>query len=103
MSEENIENITKSNSNFAPDFVYHHVLPDININEHCLINIDISILKKAINLYVSYILNPRLRNLNTNFTLKNCLFRSAKLTKNADPDKYRYNGYEIGFDSHSES
>ena len=103
MSEENIENITKSNSNFAPNFVYHHVLPDININEHCLINIDISVLKKAINLYVSYILNPRLRNLNTNFTLKNCLFRSAKLTKNVDPDKYRYIGYEIGFDSHSES
>ena len=27
MSEENIENITKSNSNFAPTFVYPHVLP----------------------------------------------------------------------------
>ena len=27
MSEENIENITKSDSNFAPTFVDHHVLP----------------------------------------------------------------------------
>ena len=26
----------------------------------------------------------------------------AKLTKNADPDKYKYNGYSIGFDSRSE-
>ena len=30
MLEENIENITKSDSNFAPTFVDHHVLPDIN-------------------------------------------------------------------------
>ena len=37
MSEENIENITKSNSDFAPTFVDHHVLPDINFNGHCLI------------------------------------------------------------------
>ena len=30
MSEENIQNITKSDSNFAPTFVDHHVLPDTN-------------------------------------------------------------------------
>ena len=30
MSEENIENITKSDSDFAPTFVDQHVLPDIN-------------------------------------------------------------------------
>ena len=29
MSEESIENITESNSNFAPTFVDHHSLPDI--------------------------------------------------------------------------
>ena len=38
MSEENIENITKSECNFAPTFVDHHVLPDINFNGHYLIN-----------------------------------------------------------------
>ena len=27
------------------------------------------------------------KKLNTGFTLDNCLFGSAKLTKNADPDK----------------
>ena len=31
-------------------------------------------------------------------TLENCLFGSAKLTKNADIDKYGYSGYGIGFD-----
>ena len=65
-------------------------------------NINISIPKKVINLYISYTLNPWLRNLNIDFTLKNCLFGSVKLTKNADPDKYKYSGYEIGFDSRSE-
>ena len=37
ISEENIENITKSDSNFAPTSVDHRVLPDIDFNGHCLI------------------------------------------------------------------
>ena len=89
MSEKNIEDITKSDSNFALTFVNHHVLPDKNFNEHCLINNNISISNKVINLYISYILNPLLRNLNTDFTLNNHLFGSLKLTKNADTDKYK--------------
>ena len=32
MSEENIENRTKSDSNFAPTIFNHHILPDINFN-----------------------------------------------------------------------
>ena len=102
MSEESIENITKSDSNFAPTFVDHHVLPDINFNGHCLIKNNISIPKKVINPYISYTSGSQLRNLNTDFTLGNCLFRSVKLTKNADLDKYKYAGYGIGFDSYSE-
>ena len=38
MSEEIIENITKSESNIAPTFVNHHLLPDMTFNGHCLIN-----------------------------------------------------------------
>ena len=30
------------------------------------------------------------------------MFRSVRLTKNADPDKYKYSSYGIGFDSHSQ-
>ena len=54
MSEENI---TKSESNFAPTFVNHHLLPDINFNGSCLINNNISIPKKVINLYISDIVS----------------------------------------------
>ena len=102
MSEENIENISKSYSNFALTFVDHHLWPDISFNGHCFINDDISIPKKVINLYISYILSPSLRNLNTDFKLNNCLFGSVELTKNADPGKYKYSGCGIGFDSRSE-
>ena len=31
-------------------------------------------------------------------TLKNYIFGSVTLSKNADIDKYGYSGYEIGFD-----
>ena len=76
-------------------------LPDAKFNEHYLIN-NISIRKKLINLYISYILDQWSRDLNTDLTLNNCLFGSVKLTENADPDKHKYSGYGIGFDSRLE-
>ena len=57
LKKKNIENITKSVSNFAPTFVDHRLLPDINFNGRCLIN-NISISKRVISLYISYTLNP---------------------------------------------
>ena len=63
MPNESIENITKSDSNFAPTFVDHHLLPDINFNGNCLIKNNIFISKKVINLYISYALGLQLRNL----------------------------------------
>ena len=59
MSEESIENIAKSDSNFAPTFVDHNLLPDTNFNGHCLIKNNISIPKKMINLYISYTIGPQ--------------------------------------------
>ena len=94
MSEESIENITKSDNNLAPTFADHHLLPDMNFNEHCFIK-NISVPKKVINLYISYTLGSQLRNLSTDFTFSNCLLGSVKLTKNADLDKYKYTGYSI--------
>ena len=64
MSEESIENITKSDSNFAPNFVDHHSLPDMNFNWHCLIKNNISIPKKIISLHISYTLGLQLKNIN---------------------------------------
>ena len=102
MSEENIENIGKSDSTFAPTFVDHHILPGKSFNGHFVIENNISIPKNVIDLHICYKINPQLRNLNTDFTLNNWLFGSAKLTKNADLDKYKYGCYGIVFDSRSE-
>ena len=90
MSEGGIENITKSDNNFAQTFVDSHFWPDIDFNGHCLIKNNVSVPKKGINLYVFYTLGSQLRNLNTDFTLGNCLFGYVKLTKNADLDKYKH-------------
>ena len=57
MSEENIENMTKSDRNFAPTFADHHLLADINFNGHCVINNNISTPKKVINKFIFYVLN----------------------------------------------
>ena len=75
----------------------------MNFNGHCLIWNHISVPKKVINLYISYIQCPQLRNLNTDFTLGNYLFGSEKLTNNADLDKCKYTGYGKGFYSRSEA
>ena len=69
----------------------HFLLPDMNFNGYSWTENNISkislISKKVINLYNCYTLRPQVRNLNTNFTLGNSFFGSAKLTKNADPYK----------------
>ena len=39
--------------------------------------------------------------MNAKFTLQDCFFGNVKITKNADPNKYSYSGYGIGFDSRS--
>ena len=79
----------QSGSNFPPNFVDYHLLPDINFNGLYLIKNNISIPKKVINLYISYKLSPQL---NTKVTLNNCLFGSVKWAKNVDLDKYKYSG-----------
>ena len=52
MSEKNIENITKSDSNFTPTFLDCHLLPDTDFHGPCLIKNNISIPEKVIDLYI---------------------------------------------------
>ena len=58
--------------------------------------------KNVVNLIIAYDLGTSSWNINTDFPWKDSLFGSVELTKNADPDKCKYNGYGIGFDSCSE-
>ena len=58
--------------------------------------------KKWGNLFIVYELDTCSGDLSTDFTLKDCLFGSIKLSKNAAHNRSKYNGYAIGFDSFSE-
>ena len=49
--------------------------------------------------FIAYELDSWPRDLNTDFTLGGRLFGGAKLSKNADPDKYSYTCFGIGFDT----
>ena len=55
---------------------------------------------KIVNIYIVFELGASGSN-NGDSTIKNCLFSTVILTKNADIDKYGYPGYEIGFDRRS--
>ena len=85
MSEENIENITKSDSLLRLMLI---IISDITFNRRYLTN-NIYIPKKVIKLYNSFTLTPWFVNLNIDFTLNNCLFGYVKLTMNIDPGNGR--------------
>ena len=68
----------------------------------CLKENTVLFLHKIVNLYISYKLDVWSKDLNTDFTPASCLFEAVKRKKNADPDKYKYGGFSIGFDSRSE-
>ena len=103
MSEESIENTTRSDTNFALTFIDHDLWSNINFNGHKLIKKNISIPKKEVNIYISYTLSPQLGNLSTNLKLGHCLFPSVKITNNAGSDKCKCTGYVTGFDTRSEN
>ena len=51
-----------------------------------------------LNLYIVYEFNTKPHNPANSFSLKDCLFGTVKLTKNADKSKFTYNGRGIEFD-----
>ena len=53
---------------------------------------------KTVDIYIVYEISDSTRGYDDYPVLENCLFGAAKLTKNADIDKYKYYGYDIGFD-----
>ena len=56
----------------------------------------------VVNFFIIYELDSWPRYLNTDFTVEGCLFGVVKFTKIADPEKYVYSGYGVGFDTQIE-
>ena len=50
-----------------------------------------------IKFFIVYKLDTLSQDLNSDFTLKDCLFGGVRLAKNADPDQYVYTSYGVGF------
>ena len=49
----------------------------------------------VVNFFIVYELNRWSKDLNAQFTLKECLLGNFRISKNAHPDKYFDSGYEI--------
>ena len=99
MPDENINFITASNYSITPKFNYLIAKIRVSFNGSCLKQDKINAYTHGAirNIFIVYKLNPTLDNFDP--TLEDCLFGAVKLTKNADFDKYKYSGYDIGFDS----
>ena len=98
LSEESIKLPTTSNNGLAPSLDFINDKIRVTFDGGCLIQENTTNThKKVVNIYIVYELNSYPRS--TKFTSGNSLFGAVKLTKNADPDKYRYSGYGIGFDT----
>ena len=80
LMKENIENITKSDSNFGPTFLDHHLFPDTNFNGHCLIKQYFYPEKSNKFIYFCHT-KSTIKKFKQIFTLGSCLFGSVKLTK----------------------
>ena len=95
--QESIKNPHTSDVNSAPKIIGNNKLNSIvEFKRMCLKQDSVAFLhKNIVNLYISY-------KLSTDFTLGDSLYGVVKLSKNADPDEYKYNGCSIRSDSCSQ-
>ena len=87
-----------SDNSLNPRLSYYDTKLRVQFTGDCLKQPKISYThRKVVNIYIVYELGAPSSNVNDPI-LKNCLFGTVVLTKNADIDKYWYYGYGIGFD-----
>ena len=97
LPDESINSITTSSNSLSPKlkWIYNSKIP-VEFKESCLEqDMATSICRNVVNFFVVYELDTWKRALNTKYALGDCLFRAAKLTQNADSNKYAYSGYDI--------
>ena len=98
MSDEVIKYQTINNNSLAPKLEYIEKNMLAKFNGSCLIKQNkFTFNKKILNIYIVYDLDSDLNNFDP--ILENCSFGAITITKNSDIDKYKYNGYGLGFDS----
>ena len=97
MSEESFTTSSATGKIFNAEIIrLYHGKHELKFKEMCLKQNRIpSLYKLLVTLYITYKVDTWSKDLNTNFTLGNCLLVVGKLIENADPDKYKYNSYNI--------
>ena len=99
LSNEIITAPSASNKFLNPSLEYLRVKLKVRFSGSCLIQNAITYNHgKSVNIYMVYEINKKDNTTISDPTLENCLFGAVTLTKNADPDQYKYSGYGIGFD-----
>ena len=100
LSDEKINSIKTPNHSITPRLDYYGTKTRVKFNGSCLKQNKVTFNhRKVVNIYIVYELTGSSSNANYP-TVRNSMFGTVTLTKNADIDKYKYSGYGIGFDRH---
>ena len=92
---------TTSNNSLNPRLSYNDTKIKVQFTGSCLKQPKFTFThKKVVNIYIVYELGASSSH-SSDPTIKNCLFGAVTLTKNAEFEKYKYSGYDIGFDRRS--
>ena len=98
LSDKRVNSIKTLFQSIAPNLDYYVTKTRVEFNGSCLKQDKITYTHgKIVKIYIFYELTGSDSDSNDP-TVKNSLFGSVRLTKNADIDKYGYSGYGIGFD-----
>ena len=101
ISNESIKPPTTSNNSITPELNYYDTKTRVKFIRSCLKQSKIPFTHgKIVNIYIVYELAASSSH-DSDPTIKNCLFGTGTLTKNADIEKYKYSGYDTGFDRRS--
>ena len=101
LSNESIKPPATSDNSLNPRLSYNGTKIRVQFTGSCLKQPKFTFThKKVVNIYIVYELGASSSH-TSDPTIKNCLFGTVTLTKNADIEKYKYSGYGIGFDRRS--
>ena len=101
LSNESVKAPTTNNNSLTPELNYYGIKIRVKFIRSCLKQSSHILTHKiVVNIYIVYELAASSSN-DSDPTIKNCLFGAVTLTKNADNEKYKYSGYDIGFDRRS--
>ena len=90
-----------SNKSLSLRLVWHNSRIKLKFTGNCLKQEDRTAYtpNNVVNLSIVYELDRWSQELNAKFTLKDCFFGNVNISKTANPNKYSYSGYGVGFDS----